>query len=116
MRRRGAPSRRRYRRLTLRVMVEYTSSDGLREDPATTLGAGGLFIATESPLPEGSRLKLRFRLPGTERDWELEGRVAWAAGAEARPAGSCGMGIEFTDRSCVARLARTLESFGRPES
>jgi hypothetical protein len=47
----GRPKRR-YRRRTVRVLVEYVSDAGLCVDPATTLGAGGLFIETESPLFE----------------------------------------------------------------
>ena len=97
---------RRFRRRTLRVMVEYLCEAGLRCDPATTLGAGGLFIETESPQREGARLKLRFRLPEGEITHEIEGRVVWAR----RPGspGSPGMGIEFTDRAAAARLAREL--------
>jgi uncharacterized protein (TIGR02266 family) len=100
---------RRFRRLTLRVTVEYLCEAGLCCDPATTLGAGGLFIETESPLREGARLKLRFQLPGSRVRHEIEGRVVWTRrpGAPGSP-GSPGMGIEFTDRSASARLAREL--------
>ena len=56
-----------YRRRTLRVMVEYVSDGGLACDPATTLGAGGLFIETETPLIEGTHLKMRFTLPAWPR-------------------------------------------------
>jgi hypothetical protein len=102
MRRRGQPRRRRYRRLTLRVVVEYASETGLHSELATTLGAGGLFIASADPLPETTLLKLRFQLPGLETRWEVEGRVAWADAS--------GMGIEFVDRLAAAVLARALES------
>ncbi len=102
MRRRSQPRRRRYRRLTLRVNVEYASESGLHSALATTLGAGGLFVACDEPLAEASRLKLRFRLPGSEELWEIEGRVAWAD--------ATGMGIEFLDRSAVGRLSLALEA------
>jgi uncharacterized protein (TIGR02266 family) len=102
--------KRRYRRRTVRVMVEYLSDVGLCSDPATTLGAGGLFIETESPLREGASLKMRFQLPGGSRLHEIEGRVAW----RRRPADpgqhAAGMGIEFTDRGAAADLARELET------
>jgi uncharacterized protein (TIGR02266 family) len=114
MRRRSDPKRRRYRRLTVRVMVEYESDDGRRCDPATTLGAGGLFIATESPLAEGTRLQLCFRLPDAEERWKIEGKVVWAQGREAAGTHACGMGIEFSDRSVVTHLARALEVWGGP--
>jgi len=100
---------RRYRRRTLRVTVDYLTSGGPRSDPATTLGAGGLFIETETPLPPGSRLKLRFRLPGGSALHESECQVVWSRRPGDR--GSCapGMGIEFTDRSASRRLAHDLE-------
>lgn len=102
--------KRRYRRRTVRVMVEYLSDAGLCADPATTLGAGGLFIETESPLPEATSLKLRFQLAGSSLVHEIEGRVVW----RRRPADpgrhSPGMGIEFTDRTAASKLARELET------
>lgn len=90
-------------------MVEYVSDAGLCVEPATTLGAGGLFIATESPLAEGSQLKLRFALTSGGATHEIEGRVVWRR-RPSDPGGHVhGMGIEFTDRSAAALLARELD-------
>jgi Tfp pilus assembly protein PilZ len=86
--------------------VEYASETGLHSELATTLGAGGLFIASDEPLAETTRLKLRFQLPGVQPRWEIEGRVAWAD--------ATGMGIEFVDREAVGRLAAALESLAPP--
>jgi type IV pilus assembly protein PilZ len=105
----GRP-RRRYRRRTLRVMVEYVSDAGLAADPATTLGAGGIFIETESPLPEGGMLKMRFALPGGGTVHELAGRVVWRRRPSDPGRHSPGMGIEFTDRGAASQLARELET------
>lgn len=99
---------RRYRRRTLRVMVEYGSPTGLHCDPATTLGAGGLFIETDSPLRENTPIKLRFRLRGSENTHEIEGRVVWRTDIRGDGSTTPGMGIEFTDRSGSQRLAREL--------
>ena len=101
--------RRRYRRRTVRVLVEHVSDCGISEDPATTLGAGGMFIETESPLHEGSRLKTRFRLPGSESLHEVAGRVVWRRRPSDPGQHAPGMGIEFTDRTAAGRLARELE-------
>ena len=100
--------RRRYRRRTVRVLVEYLSSAGLCCDTATTLGAGGLFIETETPLPPGSRLKLAFQLPGGDVRHEIEGEVAWSRRPAEAGAGNAGMGIEFSDRAASMRLASEL--------
>ena len=102
-------TRRRYRRRTVRVMVEYLSDAGPRCESATTLGAGGLFVDTDSPSPEGSILKLRFQLTPNGESYELEGRVAWAKFVTDGASGTPGMGLEFTDRDKVKNLARELE-------
>jgi len=49
-----SPQRRRFRRRTVRVLVEYLSDAGLCRETATTLGAGGLFIESQQPLPKGT--------------------------------------------------------------
>jgi len=110
--RRRQPERpkRRYRRRTVRVLVEYVSDAGLCVDPATTLGAGGLFIETDSPLFEHSVLKMRFRLPGGETTHEIEGHVVWRRHPRDPGSYSPGMGIEFTDRAAASGLARDLET------
>ena len=114
MRRIPRESRRRFRRLTLRVLVDYAGPEGLRCDYATTLGAGGLFIESDDPLPAGSLLKVRFRLPGCQRLHEIEGRVVWAHGAGPDPGGKApGMGIAFLDAQATAELARSLEAEAR---
>ncbi len=85
-------------------------SEGLSVDPATTLGAGGMFIETETPLPPGTLLKVRFRLPDAGTVHEIEARVAWIQppdDAELRRAP--GMGIEFTEAAATSTLARSLE-------
>jgi uncharacterized protein (TIGR02266 family) len=107
--------RRRYRRLTVRLLVDFVTSARVRCEYATTLGAGGLFVESEEPLPAGTRLKVRFRLPGREALHEIEGRVAWCqpAGEDARRAP--GMGVEFTDAVAISALARELEKW-EPES
>ena len=102
--------KRRYRRRTVRVLVEYVSDAGLSIDPATTLGAGGLFIETDSPLLEHSVLKMRFRLPRSETTHEIEGRVVWCRRPRDPGSYAPGMGIEFTDRPAAASLARELET------
>ena len=101
--------RRRFRRRTVRVLVEYLSDAGLCCDTATTLGAGGLFIETDHPLPEGSAIKLAFQLPGSDVRHEIEGRVVWARRPWGDAIGAVGMGIEFFDSKAAARLARDLE-------
>lgn len=109
---RGGEESRRYRRQTIRVLVDYRTPDGLHCDYATTLGAGGMFLATHENLRRGDVLKLRFRLPGYETLHELEGRVVWVRTAkDGEPAGAPGAGVQFVDSSATAQLARELEDY-----
>jgi len=100
---------RRYRRRTVRITVEYLSDTGLHRERATTLGAGGLFIESDSPIAAGSLLKLRFQLSETGAHNEIEGRVIWSRGLGNRDAGATGMGIEFLNRAAASALAVELE-------
>src|SRR5258708_31388993 len=52
------------------------------------LSHGGIAIRTTSPLELGAKIKVRFRMPGSKRDIDGEGRVAWS---DRR----VGMGIQF---------------------
>ncbi len=104
-----AVSKRRYRRRTVRITVEYLSDTGLHCERATTLGAGGLFIETDSPAAAGSLLKLRFQLSETGARHEIEGRVVWSNSVGNAAAGATGMGIEFLDRAAATAVAVELE-------
>lgn len=103
---------RRYRRQTLRILVDYVWSGGVCCDYATTLGAGGMFLETDEALAPGDVLKARFRLPGGEKLHEVEGRVVWCreSSTEGRVSAG-GAGIKFTDQQAIAGLARELENY-----
>jgi uncharacterized protein (TIGR02266 family) len=105
---------RRYRRRTVRVFVEYVGTDGPRRAVATTLGAGGMFIATDEPLPERTQLALRFRLEDGGALHEIEGRVVWANRPEDDHSHTRGMGVEFGNPAARALLARELEGLCGP--
>src|SRR5438093_1421656 len=52
------------------------------------LSHGGIAIRTTSPLDSGAKIKVRFRMPGSKKDIDGEGRIAWS---DRR----VGMGIQF---------------------
>ena len=110
MSRAASHPKRRYRRRTVRITVEYLSDTGLHCERATTLGAGGLFIQTDSPAAVGSLLKLRFQLSETGTRHEIEGRVVWSNSIGNGAAGATGMGIEFLNRTAASAVAVELES------
>jgi uncharacterized protein (TIGR02266 family) len=113
---RRRPARRRFPRVTTRVLVDYVASGRLRRDYATTLGAGGLFVSTPEPLRRGEETQVRFRVPGAERLVEVPARVVWSRAASEAGSGNAGMGLTFTDAAVTSLLARELErEFGTPE-
>jgi uncharacterized protein (TIGR02266 family) len=112
---RPKPSQRRFRRRLVRMLVDFHAEGMPRCEYATTLGAGGVFIETEAPLPPGSVLRVRFRLPGGSALHAIEGRVTWQHRQEEARAGDVrpgGMGVAFTDAAAAAKLARELEELG----
>ena len=104
---------RRYPRLTLRVEVKLTLADGRElKRVATTLGAGGLFVANDSQFARGTPLRVCFRLPGESTFLRLAARVAWCS-ETATSEGSCGLGLEFADPEARSQLAAILEDWAK---
>jgi uncharacterized protein (TIGR02266 family) len=82
-------------RVPLRIKVEYERLDDFLDDYAANLSLGGMFVASDEPLPVGSRIRLRFRLPGREDPVETFGEVRWVV-APGDPTGlASGMGVQF---------------------
>ncbi|MEM7408626.1 MAG: PilZ domain-containing protein [Myxococcota bacterium] len=104
--------RRRYPRLTVRVDVRLEMPGEVIEAVATTLGAGGLFVATDRRLPRGTLMGVRFRMPGDDRLLELDARVAWGSSPSTQDA-SAGIGIEFVDKVARTELATLLEEWAQ---
>lgn len=107
-----ARQKRRYRRLTVQLQVTWqVEADGeVSSALATTLGAGGLFVPTNQPLPRRTPMRVRFTLPDVESHHELSAEVVWVNDASVEvPQSGRGMGIAFRDRNAQSRLARELE-------
>jgi Tfp pilus assembly protein PilZ len=102
----SARLRRRYPRLTLRVDVLIDVFGEQIAATATTLGAGGLFVATAESIAVHTPVAVRFHLPGDDTELCLEAHVAWS-----RPSGgaSTGLGIAFDDPDARTDLAARLD-------
>ena len=103
-----------HRRTTVRILVDYQALGGIYCDYATTLGAGGMFLQTDLVMSRGDIVKVRFRIPGGEVLHELEARVTWYHAPKEEPNGnlrSPGVGLQFTNPSKTATLARELDDF-----
>ncbi|MBM3772124.1 MAG: response regulator [Acidimicrobiia bacterium] len=75
-------------RVVLGIPIQYRFGNTIAAALTLNLSHGGMAIRTTSPLDSGSVIKVRFRLPGSRRDVDAEGKVAWS---DRR----VGMGIEF---------------------
>ena len=80
--RRGSP------RVILGIPIAYRFGNTIAAALTLNLSKGGVAVRTMSPHESGSKLKARFRLPGSKRDVEAESRVAWS---DRR----IGMGLQF---------------------
>src|SRR5436305_8063973 len=80
--RRGSP------RVVLGIPIQYRFGNTIAAALTLNLSHGGIAIRTTSPLESGSKIKARFRMPGSKKDIDAEGRVAWS---DRR----VGMGVQF---------------------
>lgn len=115
--RREASDRRIHERVLVDIEVDYRADETFLFAYITDISAMGIFVQTNNPEPEGTKLNLCFRMPEEMggRLMELEGEVVWIN--PHRPDDSDGrnpgMGIRFNDlsqddREDVMRLVRTF--------
>jgi type IV pilus assembly protein PilZ len=113
--RRGA-DRRIHERVLVDIEVDYKADDTFLFAYITDISAMGIFVRTNNPEPEGTRLNLCFRVPPDLGGQlvEVEGEVIWINPFRPdEPARQPGMGIQFVDltpqqREVVMRMVRTF--------
>jgi uncharacterized protein (TIGR02266 family) len=95
-------------RVPLGVPVQYRVGNTIGAAVTLDVGSGGVAIRTTSPLETGSRIGVRFRIPGSRRDVEAEGRVSWS---DRR----VGMGVQFeqVEPAGQAAIDDFVEAHGR---
>jgi type IV pilus assembly protein PilZ len=87
-------NRRQSPRRAVTLEVEYESMHEFLTDFASNMSLGGMFIETETPLPMGTRFRLKFCLPAQDEPIEAFGEVCWIQ--EDTPALKGGMGLSFS--------------------
>jgi uncharacterized protein (TIGR02266 family) len=75
-------------RVVLGIPIQYRFGNTIAAALTLNLSHGGIAIRTTSPLEMSAKIKVRFRMPGSKKDIDAEGRVAWS---DRR----VGMGIQF---------------------
>ncbi len=102
------------KRLPIRVMVEYDSTEDFLIDYTANVSIGGMFIQTNDPLELGTRFRLRFRIPDRRRVIETYGIVRWVVPPGDAGPMVAGMGVQFdglgpTDKKAVEDLLTQWE-------
>jgi uncharacterized protein (TIGR02266 family) len=95
-------------RVPLDLNVNFESRGEVRKCLMKNLSAGGIFVATEGPLPLGTPFNVRIRIERTGEEIELPGEVV-SVGASANLAeAKHGMGIRFVNLN-EAQLEQVAE-------
>jgi uncharacterized protein (TIGR02266 family) len=92
-------------RMILGIPVQYRFGNTIAAALTLNLSHGGVAIRTTSPLDAGTRLRVRFKLPGSGGDIDVEGRVAWSHRR-------VGMGIQFEtiEAGCQAQIDNFVDA------
>lgn len=112
-----SPSHRRHDRRPLALLVQFRATvlEPFRAEYIVNLSPGGLFVATDAPLPRGTLLTLQFPLKDGTRLIEGTGTVVHVTEPAAATAESpAGMGIAFErlDPEHLALVTRLWEERG----
>ena len=89
-------------RVSVGVPISYRAGPTIAGAITLDVGKGGLGIRTMSPLPKGTAVQLKFRLPGASAEIDAAGRVAWSDH-------KVGMGVQFERISPSDQ--RTIDAF-----
>jgi len=91
------------RRANVRAVVRLeVKNRNLKRVPlyvTANLSVGGMFLITKNPLPEQTRLRLRFCLPKDKNPVNALARVLWVREAVSAPHLPPGMGVQFLECS-----------------
>src|SRR5688572_2637419 len=74
--------------------VEYRTSTAFLVAYSLNLSKGGLFLETDTPLPVGTGIRVKFQVIGSAQPIETDGAVIWVR-EQTDEEGPAGMGIAF---------------------
>jgi type IV pilus assembly protein PilZ len=103
--------RRREPRYDIKVDVNYAHDDSYLYSRSSNISEMGIFLMTSDPLRKGTRLELRFAVPGQSEALAVRGEVRWIVHPDSGK--EPGMGVQFVDisdeaRSRIRELIRTM--------
>ena len=89
-------------RVALGVPLSYRTGDTVAGAVTLDVGKSGVAVRTMNPLPIGTPIQIRFRLPGTGAEIDASGRVTWSDR-------KVGMGVQFEHLSAAHQS--TIDAF-----
>jgi Tfp pilus assembly protein PilZ len=95
------------RRLPVRLAVTYGGIDGPCHTHTRDINEEGVFVITEEPLPEESRVHLLITVPNRDKPLSLHGEVTHTVVAEDDDIP--GMGIQFDDKDRTSQLTAVVD-------
>jgi type IV pilus assembly protein PilZ len=96
--------RRSYERIDVEWSVDCETEQTFLYASITNISEMGIFVATHEPLEVGTRLTLRFAMPGEQAPFILFGQVAWVNPIKLLSDNpNPGMGVRFVDLSSENR-------------
>jgi len=101
---------RRYTRVFGGFPVQFKGAADWCQGEVYNLSQEGAFIQCDLPPPEGSRLQVRFSLPGTDSSIEVSALVNWINDPSGGPTAPPGIGVNFLtlDAQGADSLARFI--------
>jgi type IV pilus assembly protein PilZ len=83
-------------RIPIQLLVDYKCDGHYLFDFCRDLGAGGVFIETNSPQNHGTKLDLTFTIPDSKETLKTSGKVIWVqTPVKGRADLIPGMGVQF---------------------
>jgi len=94
----GQDDQRKNERIDFEIAIDVQSDDNFFAGITMNISSGGLFIATDRPLPVGQVIRIRFTVLTLHEQVESRAVVRWVRGPDAGDRDlPTGMGVQFLD-------------------
>jgi uncharacterized protein (TIGR02266 family) len=104
-----AVERRKYPRAVVSLAVKYSRDGNAETARALNLSAWGVLIETKTPVPVSERLKVAFKIPGTEEVIQTDAEVVWVNKYSADY--PYGMAVKFL--GLPEKITQTIDTYVR---
>jgi type IV pilus assembly protein PilZ len=110
----SGPHQRRHERADLSLQVQYRTTGSFLVSYSLNLSKGGIFLETTNFLPVGTRLAVRFVIPGADVEVETSAVVMWLRPSVSEDGLPPGMGLRFEqlEDRLGAMIDRIVQGFG----